>query len=110
MKTNDEMFGWHHQLSGHAFEQPPGQCEGQGSLACCSPWGGKESGVTEQLTPWEAEGGGLTSYSSTLIYLHFHFVFLTTNLRVFECCFFHFSKPTVNTNLILSLIQHIREN
>ena len=42
MKTNDEMFGWHHQLSGHAFEQPPGQCEGQGSLACCSLWGLKE--------------------------------------------------------------------
>ena len=110
VKTNDEMFGWHHQLNGHEFEQPPGQCEGQGSLACCSPWHCKESGMTEQLTPWEAEGGGLTSYSSTLTYLHFHFVFLTINFWVFECCFFHVSKPAVNTNLILSLIQHFREN
>ena len=49
MKTNDEMFGWHHQLNGHEFEQPPGQCEGQGSLACCSPWHCKESGMTEQM-------------------------------------------------------------
>ena len=36
--TEDEMVGWHHQLSGHDFEQTPGDSEGQGSLACCSPW------------------------------------------------------------------------
>ena len=36
------MVGWHHQLSGHEFEQAPGDCEEQISLACCSPWGGKE--------------------------------------------------------------------
>ena len=36
--TEDEMVGWHHQLNGHDFEQIPGHSEGQGSLACCSPW------------------------------------------------------------------------
>ena len=36
--TENEMVGWHHQLNGHEFEQPPGVDEGQGSLACCSPW------------------------------------------------------------------------
>ena len=35
----DEMFGWHHQLDGHEFEQPPGVGDGQRSLVCCSPWG-----------------------------------------------------------------------
>ena len=35
----DEMVGWHHRLNGHEFEQAPGAGEGQGSLACCSPWG-----------------------------------------------------------------------
>ena len=35
----DEMIGWHHQLNGHEFEQAPGVVDGQGSLACCSPWG-----------------------------------------------------------------------
>ena len=40
--TEDEMVGWHHQLSGYESEQAPGDGEGQGSLACCSPWGGKE--------------------------------------------------------------------
>ena len=43
----DEMVGWHHQLNGHKFEQALGDGEGQGSLACCSPWGHKESDVTE---------------------------------------------------------------
>ena len=37
--TEDEMVGWHHQLNGHEFEQAPGDDEGQGGLACCSPWG-----------------------------------------------------------------------
>ena len=43
------MLGWHHQLNGHEFKQIPGVGEGQGSLACCSPWGHKESDTTEQL-------------------------------------------------------------
>ena len=47
--TEDEMVGWHHRLNGQEFEQAPGDGEGQGSLACCSPWGCKESYVTERL-------------------------------------------------------------
>ena len=47
--TEDEMIGWHHWLSGHEFEQTPGDSDGQGSLACCSPWGRKELDTTEQL-------------------------------------------------------------
>ena len=48
--TEDEMVGWHHQLDGHEFEQAPVDGEGQGSLACRSPWGHKESDTTERLT------------------------------------------------------------
>ena len=44
--TEDEMVGWHHWLNGHAFEQAPGVGDGQGTLACCSPWGHKESEYT----------------------------------------------------------------
>ena len=43
------MVGWHHRLYGHEFEQTPGDGEGQGSLACCSPWDYKESDTTEWL-------------------------------------------------------------
>ena len=45
----DEMVGWNHQINGHEFEQIPGDGEGQRSLVCCSPWGCKESDMTEQL-------------------------------------------------------------
>ena len=47
--TEDEMVGWHHWLSGREFEQTLEDSEGQGSLACCSPWGQKELDSTEQL-------------------------------------------------------------
>ena len=46
MVTEDEMFGWHQRLNVHGFEQVPGDSERQRSLACCSPWGHKESDTT----------------------------------------------------------------
>ena len=45
--TEDEMVGWHHQSDGHEFEQAPGVGDGQGSLACYSLLGCKESETTE---------------------------------------------------------------
>ena len=56
--TEDEMVGWQHQLNGHEFAQTPGDGEGQGSLACCCPWGYKELDVIEWVNnnseqrPW----------------------------------------------------------
>ena len=47
--TEDEMVGWHHRLDGHEFVQAPRDGEGQGVLACCSPWGRKESDTIERL-------------------------------------------------------------
>ena len=48
-QTEDEMVGWHHRLKGHEFEQALGVDDEQGNLVCCSPWGRKESDMTEQL-------------------------------------------------------------
>ena len=45
----NEIFGWHHRLNGHEFEQAPGVGEGQGSLVCCGLWGHKEVDMTEWL-------------------------------------------------------------
>ena len=42
------MVGWYHRLDGHEFEQAPGVGDGQGSLACYSPWGRKELDTTQQ--------------------------------------------------------------
>ena len=51
------MVGWHHRLDGHEFEQTLGDSEGQGSLACCSPWGSRRVGhdlaTEQQLTLME---------------------------------------------------------
>ena len=48
--TEDKMVGWHHRLDGHEFEQAPGVGDGQGSLACCSPWVSQKSQT--QLSDW----------------------------------------------------------
>ena len=47
--TENETVGWYHQINGHELEQTLGNSEGEGSLACCSPWGCKELDITEQL-------------------------------------------------------------
>ena len=49
--TEDERVGWHHWLEEHEFEHASGVGDGHGSLACCSPWGCKESDMTE-WTEW----------------------------------------------------------
>ena len=45
--TEDGMVEWHHQLDGHEFEKALGVGDGQGGLMCCSPWGHKDSDMTE---------------------------------------------------------------
>ena len=53
--TEDEMIGWHHWFNGQEFEQALGVGDGQGRLACCSPWDRKELDMTEQLN-WTETG------------------------------------------------------
>ena len=64
--TEDERVGWHHRLEEHEFEHASGIGDGQGSLACCSPWGCKESDMTEWLNWME-----LILYSRSLLFIHF---------------------------------------
>ena len=47
--TEAEMVGWHHQFDRHEFEHAPGVDGGQGSLACCSPWGRRDTDMPERL-------------------------------------------------------------
>ena len=63
--TEDEMVGWHHQLDGHDFEQALGVDDGQGSLACCSPWGHQELDTTERLN-WTVDVQYYISYRSII--------------------------------------------
>jgi len=63
------MVGWHQWLSGHEFEQIPGIGDGQGSMVCFSPWGHKESDMTEWLD-WTDPNRGYFNFIN-LILLHF---------------------------------------
>ena len=66
--TEDEMVGWHHWLIAHEFEQAPGVFDGQGGLACCSPWGHKESDTTEWLN-WTELTETLGTYNNKVVFL-----------------------------------------
>ena len=64
--TEDEMVGWHYRLDGHEFEQALGLGDGQGSLACCSPWGHKELEITEtELMLGKIEGRKIRGWQRT---------------------------------------------
>ena len=72
--TEDEMVGWYHRFNGHEFEQGPGIGDGQGSLACCSPWGHKELDMTERLN-WTEKTINSNRYFSYFI------TFLSTSVQ-----------------------------
>ena len=75
--AEDEMVGWHHQLNGHEFEKTLGDSEGQGSLACCSPWGWKESDMTEPLNNNPLVDAKIIEQSlrAKRIFVEFHIIF-----------------------------------
>ena len=62
-RTEDEVVRWHHRLDGREFEQAPGVGDGQGSLACCSPWGRKKESDATELN-WAFGSGESTSYGA----------------------------------------------
>ena len=66
--TEDEMDGWHHEVNGHGFGWTPGVGDGQGGLACCGPWGRKESDTTEWLNWAELEVKVITLVSTMVSY------------------------------------------
>ena len=71
--TEDEMVGWHHRLNGHKSEETLADSEGQGSLACCSPWDCKELDRTEwpnniKVLSHGSSGYFLNRYISVIFY------------------------------------------
>ena len=76
--TENVTVGWHHQFDGHEFEQALDVGDGEQSLVCCSPWGRKESDMTERLNwtelicgqrPGGEEGGGTSNFSTGMEFL-----------------------------------------
>ena len=65
--TEGEMVRWHHRLNGHEFEWTLGVGDGQGGLACCNPWGCKESNMTQRLN-WTELSGWINKGKKTSFY------------------------------------------
>ena len=99
------MVGWHHRHNGNDFEQALGNSEGQGSLACCSPWGRKESDMMEQLN------NKIKSYSNSHIVSVIHSSkigpqSIYSGLKIHKDPFFSacvYSPSVVHPKLALSL-------
>ena len=94
------MVGWHHRLNGPEFEQTPGDGEGQGNLACCSPWGHRESDTTERLNsnksvswetvfPWTEVGSGFRM-------IQVHYIY-------YALCFYSYSISSTSDHQTLDL-------
>ena len=92
--TEDEMVGWHHQLNGHNFEQALGVGNGQGSLACCSPWGRKESDTMERLNWTELTQSQIGSKRKC------HNINWNWKFRGFSYCFYVILK-SLGTSLVV---------
>ena len=90
-KTENEMIWWPHPLNGHEFEQTPGDSEGQGSLAYCSPWGYKESDMTDQLK----------SNNRCVVVSHNYFVLKTYAFHVLKKWAKHLTKEDIQCQIFL---------
>ena len=94
--TEDEIVRWHHQLYGHEFQQTLGVGDGQGRLVCCSPWGCKESDMTEwlnwtelgqKLGPWLLQDFVELSFNCIACYF-----IIYNSERVFFLSIYNFSQ------------------
>jgi len=99
--TEDEMVGWHHRLNGHEFEQALGDGDGQGSLACCSPWGHKASTWLSDWTTTTTARASLHPYTPPRSMDLQHL--LSYVLLSFSSQFKHYLLQEIPPNLYLSI-------
>ena len=100
--TEDEMVGWHHWLDGHEFEQASGVCDGQWSLACCSPWVHKESDTTKWLN-WTKLNWTSMGSSPSRDQAHPYLLCLL-HCRQVLYYWHHLGSPTYPWNICMSFI------
>ena len=90
--TEDEMVGWHHQLDGHESEQVPRVGDGPGSLVCCSPWGHKESDMTEGLNWTDWKDRKTWCWHFNLFLAKFYTLVKLSRKWIFQVCDMHYKK------------------
>ena len=84
--TKDKMVGWHHWLNGHEFEQAPGVVDGQGSLACCSPWGRRVGHDWTTELNWELKVGACGFLSKEYIGRYSKYILECIVVMVADLC------------------------
>ena len=85
--TEDEMTGWHHGLDGHEFEWTPGDGDGQGRMACCSPWDSKKRHDWATELNWDKSYIIWLSFTNVICWLIF------VNITTFTVFTLNFSWP-----------------
>ena len=98
------MVGWHHQHDGHKFEKIPGVGDGQWSLGCCTPWGHKESDMSERLNWIKSQVDALDTQYIPIFVVHLPTFWrsMMSNPR-WQCPFFHGSPWTQGYNAVILL-------
>ena len=91
--TEDKIVGWHHWLNGHESEYAPGVGDGQGSLGCCSPWGLKESDMTERLNSKSNIAKGFSVVSDAEVHAFFPNPCISSDLKTSVNSFMMTSAP-----------------
>ena len=81
--TEDEMAGRHHWLNGHEFEQTLGDSEGQGSLTCCSPWGHKETRLSDWTKAIITKNSSDISCKEKYVKVYLHWLFFQNEFSHF---------------------------
>ena len=104
--TEDEMAGWYHHFNGHEFDQTLGDSEEQGSLTCCSPWGGKQSDTTE----WLNNNRVLTAQISQ--WLHYESALWISLCHTFNnsCLSFYYVSGTVLESKIIKAFPAVEDH
>ena len=120
------MVGWHHWFKGHELGQTPGDGEGQGNLACCSPWVHKESDTIWQLNNNNVnlntfafilsidyiQTNSLSSYIQVLVFMHKAYINWNFNLLYLIMWIFGVSAICINITIsiehdLTAILQHI---
>ena len=105
--TEDEVVGWHHWCNAHELGQALGDGEGQGSLACCSPWGAEESDTTWWLNKMRRDGQETLQHTPPTEDLHPPFLDFNSYLGLFYHKYMTFLlllMPAASLPLIISII------
>ena len=104
--SEDEMAGWHHWCNEHEIGQTSGAGEGQGGLACCSPWGRKELDMTGRLNNNKGEEGWRTFYLFPSLRMHRHRGIFVSSINLWLSPYLFLRKKLIEYLIFLTYLKN----